>query len=107
MEGWLCPALLKYFPNPPREIYVKVEKLKRYRLALIVNSVFQLPDFERGQEQRFGPGEGSGGGHGGVVSLAGGFAVAWATTFPFSLGFFDPASVWCRDGQVCAAIHNL
>ena len=29
MEGWLCPALLKYFPNPPPEIYVKVEKLKR------------------------------------------------------------------------------
>lgn len=29
MEGWLCPALLKYFPEPPREIYVKVEELKR------------------------------------------------------------------------------
>ncbi len=25
MEGWLCPALLKYFPTAPREIYVKVE----------------------------------------------------------------------------------
>lgn len=25
MEGWLCPALLKYFPNPPQEIYVKAE----------------------------------------------------------------------------------
>jgi hypothetical protein len=25
MEGWLCPALLKYFPRAPREIYVKVE----------------------------------------------------------------------------------
>jgi hypothetical protein len=25
MEGWLCPALLKYFPKAPREIYVKVE----------------------------------------------------------------------------------
>ena len=24
-EGWLCPALLKYFKNAPREIYVKVE----------------------------------------------------------------------------------
>ncbi len=29
MEGWLCPALLKYFPSAPREIYVKVEPLKR------------------------------------------------------------------------------
>ena len=25
MEGWLCPALFKYFPKAPREIYVKVE----------------------------------------------------------------------------------
>ena len=25
MEGWLCPALLKYFPAAPREIYVKTE----------------------------------------------------------------------------------
>ena len=25
MEGWLCPALLKYFPHAPREIYVKVD----------------------------------------------------------------------------------
>src|SRR5947199_6353652 len=27
-EGWLCPALLKYFPTAPREIYVKVEPKK-------------------------------------------------------------------------------
>jgi hypothetical protein len=25
MEGWLCPALFKYFPSAPREIYVKAE----------------------------------------------------------------------------------
>ncbi|MEY2479378.1 MAG: hypothetical protein QOI04_305 [Verrucomicrobiota bacterium] len=25
MEGWLCPALFKYFPSAPPEIYVKVE----------------------------------------------------------------------------------
>ena len=25
MEGWLCPALLKYFAEPPREIYVQVK----------------------------------------------------------------------------------
>ncbi len=25
MEGWLCPALLKYFPRDPREIHVKVD----------------------------------------------------------------------------------
>jgi hypothetical protein len=25
MEGWLCPALFKYFDNVPREIYVKAE----------------------------------------------------------------------------------
>ena len=25
MEGWLCPALFKYFPEAPNEIYVKAE----------------------------------------------------------------------------------
>jgi hypothetical protein len=25
MEGWLCPALFKYFPTAPREIYVRPE----------------------------------------------------------------------------------
>ena len=32
MEGWLCPALLRYFPSAPREIYVKVEALKKQTL---------------------------------------------------------------------------
>lgn len=27
MEGWLCPALFKYFPEAPKEIYVKPEPL--------------------------------------------------------------------------------
>ena len=25
MEGWLCPALFKYFPQAPAEIYVRAE----------------------------------------------------------------------------------
>ncbi len=25
MEGWLCPALFKYFPDAPPELYVKIE----------------------------------------------------------------------------------
>jgi len=25
MEGWLCPALLKYYDKPPKELYVKAE----------------------------------------------------------------------------------
>ena len=25
-EGWLCPALFKYFKDPPKAIYVKAEK---------------------------------------------------------------------------------
>ena len=25
MEGWLCPALLKYFDSPPTEIYARFE----------------------------------------------------------------------------------
>ena len=27
-EGWLCPALLKYFGTAPKEIYVKVEPVE-------------------------------------------------------------------------------
>ncbi|MHC5053574.1 MAG: DUF6717 family protein [Planctomycetota bacterium] len=29
MEGWLCPALFKYFPRAPREIYVKAEPIRK------------------------------------------------------------------------------
>ena len=29
MEGWLCPALFKYFKTAPEEIYVRAEPLKR------------------------------------------------------------------------------
>jgi hypothetical protein len=25
MEGWLCPALLKYFKSPPSKIYIQVK----------------------------------------------------------------------------------
>ena len=25
MEGWLCPALLKYFDKPPRELFMQVK----------------------------------------------------------------------------------
>ena len=28
MEGWLCPALFKYFPTAPLELYAKVEPLR-------------------------------------------------------------------------------
>lgn len=27
MEGWLCPALFKYFSEAPQKIYCKAEKL--------------------------------------------------------------------------------
>jgi Family of unknown function (DUF6717) len=30
-EGWLCPALLRYFDEPPNEIYVKAEPLSDRR----------------------------------------------------------------------------
>jgi hypothetical protein len=26
-EGWLCPALLRYFPEPPKEIFVQMREL--------------------------------------------------------------------------------
>jgi hypothetical protein len=25
MEGWLCPALLRYFAEAPKELYVQVK----------------------------------------------------------------------------------
>ena len=25
IEGWLCPALFKYFDKPPQELFVKVQ----------------------------------------------------------------------------------
>lgn len=31
MEGWLCPALFKYFPEAPAEIYVKAEAKDGWR----------------------------------------------------------------------------
>jgi hypothetical protein len=29
MEGWLCPALFKYYKTAPRELYVKAEAINR------------------------------------------------------------------------------
>lgn len=29
MEGWLCPALFRYFESAPPELFVKAEALKR------------------------------------------------------------------------------
>jgi hypothetical protein len=29
MEGWLCPALFKYFPQAPAEIHVRAEPAER------------------------------------------------------------------------------
>jgi hypothetical protein len=31
MEGWLCPAMFRYFDEPPEEIYVKAEANARRR----------------------------------------------------------------------------
>jgi hypothetical protein len=27
MEGWLCPALLRYFSEPPKKLYIQVKAL--------------------------------------------------------------------------------
>jgi hypothetical protein len=29
MEGWLCPALFKYYTDPPPNLYVKAEPMRR------------------------------------------------------------------------------
>ena len=39
MECWLCPALLLYFPTPPREIFVRAEPLPAG-----VNPIWTLPE---------------------------------------------------------------
>jgi hypothetical protein len=28
MEGWLCPAMFRYYPKPPPEIYIKAEEIR-------------------------------------------------------------------------------
>jgi len=28
LEGWLCPALLRYFPEAPKELYVQTKSHK-------------------------------------------------------------------------------
>lgn len=34
MEGWLCPALFKYFEKAPKEIYVRAEPVVKDSAAL-------------------------------------------------------------------------
>jgi hypothetical protein len=29
MEGWLCPALFKYFESAPKTLYAKAQALER------------------------------------------------------------------------------
>ncbi|MGD9634783.1 MAG: DUF6717 family protein [Pirellulales bacterium] len=29
MEGWICPAMFKYYEKPPAELYVKAEPIER------------------------------------------------------------------------------
>lgn len=29
LEGWLCPALYKYFPDAPNELYARAESLSK------------------------------------------------------------------------------
>lgn len=31
MEGWLCPALFRYYPEPPKQIHLRVEPLTARR----------------------------------------------------------------------------
>lgn len=28
MEGWICPAMFRYYEKPPKELYVKAEQMK-------------------------------------------------------------------------------
>ena len=34
MEGWICPALFKYYDKAPTNLYVKAEAIKRETLHI-------------------------------------------------------------------------
>lgn len=44
MENWLCPALLLYFVNPPRKLYVRCDPLPAG-----VNPIWEPPPGEEGR----------------------------------------------------------
>src|SRR5947207_6447443 len=58
MEGWLCPALFRYFPSAPREIYVKVEPLKSFQPCNKSPSL-QLFSHQTLRDLTFQPGSGA------------------------------------------------
>ena len=58
MEGWLCPALFKYFPKAPRDIFVRPEPKSRESLTSVAEpALLQFPNFECCQQQALGAGE--------------------------------------------------
>ncbi|MEL6330896.1 MAG: DUF6717 family protein [Planctomycetota bacterium] len=47
-EGWLCPAMFKYFDDPPRRIHVRAEPSRRGRPARSITvTADDLAEFER------------------------------------------------------------
>ena len=53
MEGWLCPALLLYFQDPPRRIFVRCDPLPAG-----VDPIWTPPPGERGRRFVEAPGRG-------------------------------------------------
>ena len=77
----------------------------RSNTALLANSVFQLPHAQGGEEERFGPGERTGGGHGVFAIAVTAGAVTGTAGFFSGLIFPHSTCGWTGDVGV-AAVHN-
>jgi len=73
-------------------------------VALLADAVFKFPNSEGGEQKRFGPGEGAGGGHGMFAIMTVG-AVTWASCFFAGFSFAHGSGGRAGDVKV-AAVHN-
>lgn len=67
--------------------------------------MFEFPDAQGGEEERFGSGQGAGGGHDVLAIVMAVGTAAGASGFLFGFGFADGPGAWAGDESM-AAIHN-
>jgi hypothetical protein len=67
--------------------------------------MFEFPNAESGQEERFGSGQGSGGSHGVFAVAVAVGAIAWAARFFASFGLTYGARSGVGDVEM-SAVHN-
>jgi hypothetical protein len=68
------------------------------KIALLANALFQFPNAEGGEKQRFGSSESAGCGHGVLAIVMAVGAAAWASGFFACLGFAHGAGGRTGDG---------